>query len=800
MPPQWNPADDIPEAPPLPPLVAERSPLDDILGDVPAPPKPAGAPSQAIPSDLLSVVPALPPPPPVPGARPVPVPVDEGIPEPPRPTVRPQPVENLYEIPEPPKVAPADLAPDFTRVDMARALDVVEAPPSVDVTASAQRAQTAERNLTTLTQAVGDAQSAAIDAAQRAQALEKQAAGLDQQIAALKGAKKPTPEQKAELATMTKQRAAMNGEIKAAGSEVQDALGRFTAAREQQAVAQHTADQARGQAETDLATVEREAEIRGAAAQEAGAALFAKESQRIEADAREKVAKIEAEEAAARARMDEDRKVYREALKTGPAQQSMVLTVASVIAEALAARHTGREPNFAGVLGQLEQATKAEFDDRVQRQIALIAESEDSLSKAAQQKRVIDAQKAERRAEILATIEMDIQSKMAAARGTAREAQLALVAGDVRKAREAAEMQALIEQQKAAQANEKARLDNELKQAQIDKTRAEATEAQRKASGVGSGAAPSVAWSAREPNKVYIPLLDTELASFEGQPNAEKRAKETGAMVNTGFQYLKALNEYEALLEDYGSRKLMDKSGWTESDEYRDLATHHAMLKTALAKVIAGQGFSTTESDLRAAEGMTPLPTAWNDTSKAAVERMRKNGEDQLRITLSQSLDTGAQEKLIREVRRFGTSKRDLQRVLVERAPDVLTDADRPLSARMGALNALSESIRKNITTDGEQAERDAILGEINVIRNARTQILEQEYDPDDPVGGVTDTAYEVLEAMRKREAELRKIWSKIGAEGTKTIDRRKAAEEVREVAPATGFRPPASPFQRGGM
>jgi hypothetical protein len=778
MPPQWNPYEDLPDAPPLPPLVAERGPLDDILAGVPmAPVQPAHVP-QAIPDDLVSMVPSLPPHPVPVGAKPQPV--DDGIPEPPRRTAKPQPVESLYEIPTPPKVAPADLAPDFTGVNLARALDVVEAPPSVDVTGSAQRAQTAERNLGTFTKALGEAQRETVEAAQKAQALEQQAAGLDQQIVVLKGAKNPTPEQKTELAALTKQRSAMDGEIKTAGAAVQDALGRFTAAREQQAIAGQDADQARLQAETDMATMEREAELRGAAAQEAGAALFAEESKKIEADAREQVAKIQAEESAARARMDEDRKVYREALKTGPAKTSMVLTVASVIAEALAARHTGREPNFGSVIGQIEQATKGEFDDRVQRQLALIAESEDSLSKAAQQKRVIDAQKAERRAEILATIEMDIQSKMAGARGTAREAQLAMVAGDVRKAKEAAEHQALIEQQKAAQANEKARLDRELQEAQIRKAEAEAAEKEAEAArkaGMG-GEKKNEAWSSRDPNKVYVPFTDTVLATFDGA-NADKRAEKAGGLVTDGFKYMKTLYEYEAMVEDYGSRKVFDKSGWTESDEYRKLATKHARLRTALAKVIAGQGFSTTESDMRAAEKMAPLPTTWNDTTRAALEQMRKDGDDDFRLTLNQAVDTRAQETLIREARRFGTSQTELQRALVDRAPEVLTDAKRPVEARLGALNALGANIRKGLSTEGDQAERDAILAEIQELKNATTQILEAEYDPDDPESGVTDDAYVVVEAMRKRQRELERRWREIGKSGTGVTERKQRDEKA---------------------
>lgn len=768
MPPQFN-LFDIPTAPQGRIPIADASPLDDILADeIPAPPVVAQA-QPRIPSEVISLVPDVPPPPGV--GLPKPQAIEQepfAIPEPPKRSSRLALVGAEYEIPEPPPL-PADLAPDFTGIDYERSLDLVESTPSVDAVGAADRARAAERNLATFTEALGDAQGDAVTAAQRQEELTRQASTLDQQIAALKGIKNPTAEQKAALSQMTEQRSALDGEAKAASQAVQDALGRFTTAREQQAIAKQTADQARDRAQTDLATAELEAERRGMAAQEAGAALFAKESQRIEQDAKAQTAKIEAEETAARARMDEDRKIYREALKTGPGKTNMVTTVASVIAEALAARHTRRAPDFSRVIGQLEQATKAEFDERVQRQLSLIAESEDSLSKAAQQKRVIDGQKAAQRAEVLATIEMDIQSKMAGARGTAREAQLAMVASDVRSAREAAEKTAMLELQKANAAAEKARLDRELQEAQIRKANAEASEkegeAARKAGGGGVAKVEPVAWSAREPSKVYIPYLDTELASFEGQPNAEKRAEKAGAMVTDSFRYLQTLQEYEAMLEDYGSKKLMDKSGWTESAEYRELATQHAQLKNALAKVIAGQGFSTTESDNKAAEAMVPLPSAWNDQSRVAVARMRKNGENQLRLTLSQSLDTKAQERLIKEARRWGTSKTDLRKKAVTEAPEILTDSSKPVDARLEAINTLSERVRQDIQGDGEQAQRDAILAEIQVLKNATTEILEREYDPEEPETGVTDDAYTVVEAIKRRQRDLEKVYRKIGTD-----------------------------------
>lgn len=774
MPPQWNPYE-IPDAPGLPPLVADKSPLDDILAGIPAAPAQAQQ-SQAIPSDLLSVVPDLPAPPAAPMAKPQPVELDQwgAIPEPPKRAVKPAPVESLYEIPAPPPL-PAELAPDFSRVDYERSFDQ---PFSVDVAATTRKAQAAERNLQTFTQALGDAQREAVTAAQREQSLTQQAAQLDQQISALKGAKKPTAEQKTELGKLTEQRKALDPEIKAAGTAVQDALGRFTSAREQQTIARQDAEQSRQQASTDLATVELEAERRGAAAQQAGAVLFAKESQRIEQDARQQVAKIETEETAARARMDEDRKAYREALKAGPAKQSMVLTVASVIAEALAARQSKRPPDFGRVLGQLEQATKAQFDERVQRQLSLIAEGEDSLSKAAQQKRAIDAQRAAQRAEVLQSIEIDIQAKMAGARGTVAEAQLATVAGDVRAAREAAEMQAIAEQQKAQQAIDKAALDRQLQEAQIRKANAEAAEKEGEVAskaGAGTGSAKEAAWSSRDPNKVYVPFTDTVLATFEGA-NADKRAEKAGALVTDGFKYMKTLYEYEAMVEDYGNRKLLDRSGWTESDEYRKLATKHARLRTALAKVIAGQGFSTTESDMRAAEKMAPLPTTWNDTTRAALEQMRKDGDDDFRLTLNQAIDTKAQEALIREARRFGTSETELQRALVSRSPALITDTSKPVETRLKAISALSANVRSGNGSD-EQSERDAILAELQEIKNATTFILQNEYDPDDPVGGVTDDAHEVVKALRAREAELRSLYREVGADNATKREKERLAD-----------------------
>jgi hypothetical protein len=783
MPPQWNPYEEIPEAP-LPPLVAERGPLDDILVGVPMAPVQPTRPLQAIPDDLVSMVPSLPPPPVPVGAKPQPV--DDGIPEPPRRTAKPQPVESLYEIPTPPKVAPADLAPDFTGVNLARALDVVEAPPSVDVTGSAQRAQTAERNLTTFTAALGEAQADAVAVGEQLVPLEQHAQALDERIAALKGKKKRTADEERALSAMQVTRKSLTPQIDALKPRQEEATARFNMAREQAQTAKQVADQAHMQARTDTAIAEREAEVKGQAAQEAGAALFAQRSKEIADDATAQLTKIEAEEGAARARMDEDRKVYREALKTGPAKTSMVLTVASVIAEALAARHTGREPNFGSVIGQLEQATKGEFDDRVQRQLALIAESEDSLSKAAQQKRVIDAQKAERRAEILATIEMDIQAKMAGARGTAREAQLAMVAGDVRKAKEAAEHQSLIEQQKAARANEKARLDRELQEAQIRKAEAEAAEKEAEAArkaGAG-GEKKNEAWSSREPNKVYVPFTDTVLASFEGS-GADKRAEKAGALVTDGFKYMKTLYEYEAMVEDYGTRKVFDRSGWTESDEYRKLATKHARLRTALAKVIAGQGFSTTESDMRAAEKMAPLPTTWNDTTRAALEQMRKDGDDDFRLTLNQAVDTRAQETLIREARRFGTSQTELQRAAVEKAPAWLLDATRPVETRLESLAKLNENLKTRGTAESPDDVERTLVDELRVLDNAITSIREREYDPEDPESGITDDAAEVIAAIVKRKREIQKMRREIGKTGIKATDRRKRQREIDEAAGA---------------
>jgi hypothetical protein len=756
MPPQWNAYDEIPD----PPLVAARSPLDDILAQEEALPQPPVQP-QGIPSDLLTLG-DVPEPPTAPGALPS---DNDGIPEPPRTAAAPASVADLYEVPEPPMPAPEELAPDFAATDYERSKDRLEEPLSVDVAGAAQAAQAAERNYATLGTALAQVQDEVIGLSRKRGELTTQAQMLDQRISELKGTKKRTPEQEAELKAATEQRKGLSDSLKATESEIATGMERFGTAQQQVAAARESYEAARAKADMDMAAGQREAELRGAAAQQAGTEYFIAESKKLDQEYRAKTDKITTEANAARARMDEDRKAYRDVLKAGPGQQSVVLTVAAVIGEALAARRTGREPDFGRVIGGLEAATKAQFDDRVKRQLDLVAEGEDSLAKAAQERRIIEAEKAARKAEILSGIEIDIQSKMGAARGTLQEAQLATVYSDVRRERERQEAIAMEARTKQAQADEKARLDMELQKAKIREATAQAGIAEHKASGGGSGKPKVEAWSVREPTAVYVPYLDTKLADFTGQPNAEKRAEKAGALVTDSFKYLQSLQEYEALLEDYGSRKLMDKSGWTESAEFRELSTQHAQVKNALAKVIAGQGFSTTESDNRAAESMVPLPSAWNDQSRVAVNRMRKNGENQMRLTLNQLLDTAAQERLIKEARRFGTSRKDMQQSLVSRAPDVLTDAGKPVDARVAAVAALSENVRKGIKSDGEQAERDAILAELQEIKRATTAILETEYDPEDPVGGVTDDAAEVVQALRKREAELRAIWRRVGSD-----------------------------------
>lgn len=768
MPPQWNPYE-VPDPPEgLPPLVSPGSPLDDIFAreTVPTPP----VQPQSIPSDLLSLG-NVPPPPEVP---PTLTPMDAaGVPEPPAMLGQPEPMGDLYAVPEPPQQALEDLAPDFSATDYERSKDLLDEPLSVDVAGAARAAQMAERNYATLGTELATAQTNALGLAEEKRGIETQARGLDEIIVGLKATKKRSPEQEAELKAATEQRKALDGELVTTNQELTTAQEKQAIVEQQMARSEESYLTARAKADMDMAAGEREAALRGAQAQQAGTQYFIAESKKLDQEYRAKTDKIATESNAARARMDEDRKAYREALKAGPAKQSVVLTVAAVIGEALAARRTGREPDFGRVIGGLEAATKAQFDDRVQRQLALIGEGEDSLAKAAQERRIIEAEKAARKAEILSGIEIDIQSKMSAAQGTVQEAQLATVYSDVRRERERQDAIAMDARSKQAQADEKARLDRELQEAQIRKANAEASEkegeAARKA-GAGTGAAKEAAWSSRDPNKVYVPFTDSVLATFEGA-NADKRAEKAGGLVTDGFKYMKLLSEYEAMVEDYGTRKLMDRSTWTESTEYRQLATKHARLRTALAKVIAGQGFSTTESDNRSAEKMAPLPTSWNDTTLAALEQMKRDGEDDFRLTLNQAIDTKAQETLIREARRLGTSQTDVQRALVSRAPAVIADAAKPLATRLEAIAALSANVRED-GAEGEQGDRDAIYAELQEIKNATTKITETEYDPEDPavdeagrLSSMTDDAYAVVQALRKREDELRALLRKVGTD-----------------------------------
>jgi hypothetical protein len=717
MPPQWNPYDEIPS--PRPgnnPLIADRSPLDDILGNtIPSPPQ-AQQVQPGIPTALISMVPDVPAPPAI--GRPQPLPPMTGeIPVPPARVSKPEPLRSLYDIPSPGPL-PADLAPNFTAVDYARALDVVEAPSSVDVAGSTQRAQTAEKNLETFTRALGDTQAEAVAIGEQLVPLENQARQLDARIEALKGKKKRMPDEERALSAAQVARKSLTPQINALSQQSQEATQRFQTAQQQQATAKLSAEQSRQQATTDVATMELEAERRGAAAQVAGAALFAQESKRIEDDAKAQASKIQAQETAARSRMDEDRKAYREALKTGPAKTSMVLTVASVIAEAMAARQSGRPPDFGRVIGQLEQSTKAQFDERVQRQLALIAEGEDSLSKAAQERRVIDGQKAARLSETLRTIEMEIETKKLKARGTVEEARLAMVQGDVRKMIEQSDAAALAAYRKTLAADEQAELDRKLKEAQLRKTNAEAAEKEGEAARKAGGGGRAVGPGTLDPYSVFLPDGgDTPVAAFARNADGAKRASAANEAIIANDDTLRGLNEIEAMIEDYGSANAGDFTEFTKSKEFRRLETAIQFMEPALAKVSSG-GFSSTQTDTQWAQNVLAAPKAWTGGKEAALTKLReakRQVEERYRNGLKKAgIADAARERIVAARREQSISQDDVAKAEFAAAPKILADAKADPKRKLAAIANVIEQ-QKQAAPGGAWA-----LSSIQILKNAQ--------------------------------------------------------------------------------
>jgi hypothetical protein len=462
--------------------------------------------------------------------------------------------DDLVDAPAPP--APLDLAPDFRRVDAQRAFDRLSEP-RIDPTQAAQAAQDAESNLRELETRAVTAQKGVLDGQRVVQ-------GLDAQIQAAQAAP-AGPERDAQLAALGADRAAAQGALDMDRAAYQGLTDEVATARQGR-------QSARATYQTELEAAQREQEILGVAAQTAAAGAAAAEDEQILRDARAREAELREREASAQRQLAEDRAAYRDFLERGPEQttKSVIVSVASVLGEAFAARNEGRPVDFTRALKPIEDATRQDFDRRVQAKLAAIQDSGDALTRAARERDTLAAETAARRAEALGAIERQLEQRIRGAAGTLQQAQLLAVRDDVRAQREAKEAEYLAAQAKLERDRQRDDLERRKLKADVGTAEAKRLLEERKARG-GSGAGRVSAG----------PTVDPSLAALP--PKEREKVEERGVRDPITGQWLRTEDGRFVLTSDgKAAKELRDQAGAVRdytrvSNRLADLVQEHGM-------------------------------------------------------------------------------------------------------------------------------------------------------------------------------------------------------------------------------
>lgn len=477
----------------------------------------------------------------------------------------------------------------------------------------------------------------------------------------------------------------------------------------------------------------------------------------------EEAEQIRAKAAERRAAKEQE---YAALLERGPRDKTATWTSAvGMIGEMLSAYAQKRQPNFDTWLERGLAMAREKHKGELDAVRARIGAEDQAIDDAAVEVATSRADDLAFEQALLAKTDRDLQVLAGQHAGTPQGAA-------AEQARQAVAAKQAMRAQEAAAAAEKAERERAMFDAELRNKRATAALAERKAFGGGSGAGlPGGAAgtvNVASPTQVIIPGTDIVLADFGQQKDGAKRAEKARSAIASSYGFLQKLNQYEALLEDYGQRGIMDKSEWTESAEYRRLETQWAQVKTAMAKVIAGQGFSTTESDLRAAEKMVPIASdAWKrtDSARVAVAQIKAIGEDEMRLTLNANgLATAAQEELIRRVRGRSTSKRDVAQQLYKNAEGIVADIEQPLGTRIEAVRVLTEKAKQEAQARGDAGDV-WIPGAINKLKDALQQ---------------ADSA-EMEAAINAELKPLEQMWRSKGTGATTDRDVERVREEARD-------------------
>jgi hypothetical protein len=282
-----------------------------------------------------------------------------------------------------------------------------------------------------------------------------------------------------------------------------------------------------------------------------------------------------------------------------------VLAVASVIGEILMARAHGGRPDLARAIAGVEQATKDEFQRRLAARMARIQDTGDAITRAGREREVFRAETAARRAEIYATIDRELETKLAQGKTLSQQAAYFAARDDVRAAREAEEAQLLAANTKLAR--ERRRDDLELA-----KLAAETSMAQRKAMG-GTGRPATTAVAGARTNISETALVDPVSGVVLGESRFTERGKvrEDQDTIRSMSDTLTEMQEYINLLANTG--RVYQGLG-AKAVKGSDVARLEAKHSKLLADIIrAYSGAAATDAEVERLKKVMPPPKSYTD-------------------------------------------------------------------------------------------------------------------------------------------------------------------------------------------
>ena len=527
--------------------------------------------------------------------------------------------------------------------------------------------------------------------------------------------------------------------------------------------------QARLDADVALATGDAEVEVAG---QELALVRREQAAEQIRAEREKRNAELETlrqDRAAAAKKVQERRDSAAQLLHAQAAGDSTTTwsSVGALIGELTSAFAQRRQPNLDGAISTVLELGRERLAAQRAAAGAEVETAEEGAAAIDRSIVDIEAEGAAADAAILDQAQQALDQELLKARGTPREVALFRAQEAVRTARARAEAEATAKQTEATSKQRQGEAEITLKMAQARKAEAEAARLGRR--GIGGGAGGAAGSGTLAPNIVTLPGTNEIVAQFPNTAQGRKRAYDAALLVSAQSETLRLLNEYQALLEDYGTRGLFDDKDFARTDEFSDIETARQAIVGPLAKIYAG-GFNPSIEMEKRAERSVSLPAGWwqkSGVATASLKRLQHQAEEGFREKAGPvGLSPEAVEKVIAFRRKRGESERDLKDKLSKNAEKVLVDAAQDPKVRISAINALVER-HKTQTGKGETGKA-WVNGALLTLQRVQAQ-MPKDADP------------QVRAALDKKVEELAEDWRKVGSAGQLRTNEEQARSQAAE-------------------